>query len=266
MTFGPKIIPHSGGRVFPGRRGINPGAALTARSAALPAAFSAAIPAVLMACLLLAGTAAAQSEVRIDDFSQTMDINEVPDKWNFNKIPFTEDEGIHFRFVHDDSDGTHFIHLKSGKDNSYMVGKGGFEYEVADLPILEWEWRVVTLPTGGDVRIEEKDDQAASICVVIDPGTFGADETLCYIWENKGPVGAELTSTKREDSKYIILRAADTDQLGKWYKERRNTLEDFKRVFGYEPPDEAIIGVQIDSDSTESSAEVFYRNIILKKR
>ena len=265
MTFGQKKLQRVGGRHFPGWRGTKPGAALPVRSAAFPAALLAAFLAVPMACLLLAGAAAAQSEVRIDDFSQTMDINEVPDMWDFDKIPFTDDEGVHFRFVHDDGGDSHFIHLKSGKGNSYMVGKMDFEYEVADLPILEWEWRVVTLPTGGDVRIEEKDDQAASMCVVINPGMFGADETLCYIWENKGPVGAELTSTKREESKYIILRAADTDQLGKWYKERRNTLEDFIRVFGYEPPDEAIIGMQIDSDSTESSAEVFYRNIVLKK-
>jgi hypothetical protein len=123
---------------------------------------------------------------------------------------------------------------------------------------------VTTLPRNGDVRVKARDDQAGSICVVHNPGLMGFD-SLCYIWENKGPKGAEITSTKRDDSKYIILRAADSDPTGQWLRERRDIYEDFKKLFGREPTKDAAIGVQIDSDDTESSGEAFYRNIILKK-
>ena len=95
-------------------------------------------------------------------------------------------------------------------------------------------------------------------------GLVGFD-SLCYIWENGGPKDTPITSTKRDASRYLILRTAKEDGTGKWYLERRNILEDYTRVFGEAPREKAIIGIQIDSDSTESSAEAYYRNIYRRK-
>lgn len=201
--------------------------------------------------------------VRLDDFGETLPAGESPEGWDSRKVAPMLGSGdtYYYRFVHDD--GEHYIHLKSGDDNSFTVGRE-FPFDMKDYPILEWEWKVAGTPEGGDVRVEERDDQAGAVCVVHDPGLIGF-ESLCYIFENEGPVGAELTSRKRDDSKYIILRSKATDELGTWYHERRNILQDFTRMFGFEPDTESIIGLQIDSNDTESSAEAFYRNIVLKK-
>ena len=219
----------------------------------------------LMAALLffaLSGGSTAQGQVRIDEFDKTLEPGAVPKGWDSRKFSPTVGSGETFFFQF--GNGPEYtVHLKSGKNNSFTVGRD-YKFKLKDYPILEWEWRVTVLPKGGDVRAKAKDDQAGSMCVVHNPGLIGA-ETLCYLWENQGPRGTELTSTKRDESKYIILRSADADETGKWFSERRNIYEDFKRLFGKEPGKDAVIGLQIDSNDTESSAEAFYRNILLKK-
>lgn len=206
-----------------------------------------------------------KKEWRLDDFTKTLPAGKTYGKWDLQKISpvFGSGEMTFYQFVHD-SPKKHYIHLKSGDDNSFSVGLKK-DFEVKDWPVLEWEWKVTTLPKGGDVRVKKKDDQAGSLCVIVNPGLFGF-KSLCYIWENDGPKDSPLTSTKREESRYLILRTGKEDGTGKWYQERREILKDYIRVFGAAPQEKAIVGMQIDSDSTESSAEAFYRNITLRTR
>lgn len=209
--------------------------------------------------------ALAGESIRIDAFDRTLPVNEHPKGWKSSKISpfFGSGDSYYFRFV-DDGKGEHYIHLRSGDDNSFTLGLER-EFDLTKHTILEWEWRITRLPKGGDVRVEDRDDQAGSMCVIVDPGLTGF-ESVCYLWENDGPIGTPLTSTKRDDSKYIILRTGTGPPFGEWVRERRNILADFRTLFGKDPDDPAIIGMQIDSDSTESSAEAFYRNIYLRTK
>ena len=206
-----------------------------------------------------------QQEMRLDVFSKTYSPNKAIPGWDSRKISpiFGSGDRFFFQFVHK-SDQEQYLHLKSGKNNSFSVGSEK-RFQLRDWPILEWEWKVTQFPKGGDVRVKKLDDQAGAICVVVNPGLVGFD-SLCYLWENDGPKETPITSSKRDDSKYLILRTAKADPTGDWVKERRNIFEDYKRLFGREPEKEAVIGVQIDSDDTASSGEAFYRRIYLRKQ
>ncbi|NIP73052.1 MAG: DUF3047 domain-containing protein, partial [Gammaproteobacteria bacterium] len=195
---------------------------------------------------------AAPDAVRLDDFDRTYPPGETYAKWELQKIApfFGSGADLFFQFVHK-GDDEHYVHLRSGDDNSYSLGTED-EFRVQEWPYLEWEWKVTRTPTGGDVRVKALDDQAGSICVIVDPGLTGF-KSLCYLWENDGPKDTPLTSTKRSDSRYLILRTVTEDGLGRWYSERRNMLEDYQRVFGEAPDEQAVLGMQIDSDSTGSS-------------
>lgn len=221
-------------------------------------------------CLLLLAMGWAQpswgqDRIRLDDHTKTYGENDLIPGWDSTKISpiFGSGDKFYFRFVHKSAE-EHYLHVASGDNNSFGIGSER-TFKLPAYPILEWEWKITKMPKGGDVRVKSKDDQAGSVCVIVDPG-LTYDSSLCYLWENDGPVNQELTSTKSDKSKYIILRTPKTDQLGKWYKEERNIYEDYKRLFKREPDDDAVIGVQIDSDDTETSAEAFYRNFILRKR
>ncbi|MBI3992482.1 MAG: DUF3047 domain-containing protein [Candidatus Lambdaproteobacteria bacterium] len=209
--------------------------------------------------------AAAPDTLRLDVFQRTHPPNEPIANWNARKIAplFGSGADFFFQFVVDDTGQGH-LHVRSGRNNSFSVG-AELPFELGTFPALEWEWKVTRLPTGGDVRVKARDDQAGSLCVIVNPGLVGF-ESMCYLWENTGPIDTPITSTKRDDSRYLILHVGTSGQFGTWVQERRNMLADYRRVFRKDPVAKAIIGVQIDSDSTESSAEAFYRNIVLHRR
>jgi hypothetical protein len=64
---------------------------------------------------------------------------------------------------------------------------------------------------------------------------------------------------------YVVVRSGPAD-LGKWITERRNVLEDFKRIYGEEPdgPAEAV-SIGIDSKDTKSRAESYMGAILFRK-
>lgn len=201
---------------------------------------------------------------RLDDFTRTYAPNQVYGQWRARKFRPLFGDGDQFFFQFVDGPSGHYIALKSGRDNSFSLGVEA-PFRLQDWPVLEWEWRMIKLPKGGDVRVRERDDQAGSVCVIVNPGLVGF-KSLCYLFENDGPKDTPLTSPQREDSKYLILRtAAAGDPVGSWLKERRNALQDYRRVFGAEPGQDAVFGFQIDSNDTHSSAEAHYRNVYLRK-
>lgn len=209
---------------------------------------------------------AAGEAVRLDDFTRTYAPGELYDSWELQKIAplFGSGEDTFFQFVHGSGPDGHVIHLRSGRNNSFSLGRKD-DFQLSEWPMLEWEWKVLQTPKDGDVRVKALDDQAGSMCVIVNPGLIGFD-SMCYLWENDGPKDTPITSTKRDGSRYLILRTAKADGVGNWYQERRNMLEDYVRVFGRQPQHEAVLGMQIDSDSTSSSGEVHFRNLYRRKR
>jgi len=209
---------------------------------------------------------AAGAELRLDAFDKTYAPNEAPEGWTTRKFApiFGNGERYFFQFVHNGAD-EHYLHLQSGRDNSFSVGREKL-VPLQEWPVLEWQWKMGVLPKNGDVRVKERDDQAGDVCVVIRPSLTGFDSSLCYLFQDEGPKDTPIKSTKRDNAYHLILRTtAAGDPLREWLQERRNVLADYKRVFGREPSGEALIAVLIDSNDTESSAEAFYREIVMRK-
>jgi hypothetical protein len=204
--------------------------------------------------------------LRLDTWDKTYSSNDEAPGWSAHKFSPVMGSGnrYFYEFVHKSAE-EHYLHLASGRNNSFSVGVDK-AYALKEWPILEWDWKMGVLPKGGDVRVKEKDDQAGSMCVVIDPG-LNFDSSLCYLFENDGPKDDKpITSTRKSQAKYLIIRTAKAgDKVGEWLHEKRNVYEDYKRVFGHEPGKPGNFGIQIDSNDTESSAEAFYRNIVLHK-
>jgi hypothetical protein len=45
--------------------------------------------------------------------------------------------------------------------------------------------------------------------------------------------------------------------------ERRNLVEDYRQLFGEEPPDEAMVAVMTDTDQTQEAVQAWYDEIRL---
>jgi hypothetical protein len=62
----------------------------------------------------------------------------------------------------------------------------------------------------------------------------------------------------------VVLRSG-TAELGKWVTERRNVVEDFKKIYEDTPDDPAAVSIAIDSNDTNSTAESFIGALFFKK-
>ncbi|MEK6709260.1 MAG: DUF3047 domain-containing protein [Nitrospinota bacterium] len=128
-------------------------------------------------------------------------------------------------------------------------------------PILSWKWKVTQIPPEGDARVQNRDDQAAGLYVIFPRfPTFVNSQLIGYIWDSNVPAGTVLQSKKNALVHYIVVRSGSQD-LNQWITEERNVLEDYRRVFGQNPPDVGGISVMIDTDDTRAAAESYFAKI-----
>ena len=85
-------------------------------------------------------------------------------------------------------------------------------------------------------------------------------QLLAYVWETSVPEGTVLRNRKNPMVHYIVVRSGK-GKLDQWITEERNVLEDYRMVFGEEPPEVGGISLQIDTDDTHSQAESFFDQI-----
>jgi hypothetical protein len=148
------------------------------------------------------------------------------------------------------------LHLVS-KQNSFGIYKN-FDFDIHDYHYLSWRWKVTVLPTGGDVGNKKTDDQAAQVYVLFPKFPSAINTRLVgYIWENLTPKDLHVTSQKSSNTRYVVLRN-HTDPLNQWTEEKRDVLQDYRDLFGEEPPQVGGVTLMIDSDDTKSTAESYF--------
>ncbi|HTY80063.1 MAG TPA: DUF3047 domain-containing protein [Candidatus Bathyarchaeia archaeon] len=164
------------------------------------------------------------------------------------------------------NDGSNRVLRMLSEGDSSTINKE-IKVDCKDFPVLQWSWKVVTLPKGADARKKETDDQAAEIYVTFPrfPAAVRS-RVIGYIWDTTAPAGTTTKSQKTGLVTYIVMRSGEAD-LGKWLTESRNVCEDYKRIYG-ENPDEKMeaVSLGIDSDDTKSKAEAFIGEILFRKQ
>lgn len=162
-----------------------------------------------------------------------------------------------------DTDVGKALHLKS-KASSTAIYRD-MEFDVSEYRYINWKWKVVSLPKGGDVRKKNADDQAGQLYVIFPKWPTSINSRLLgYIWDTTAPAGLSLTSTKLSTTKYIVVKSGSKG-TGVWHQERRNVYEDFQALFGDEKLKAGRVSIMIDSDDTESDAELFITEIYFSR-
>ena len=208
----------------------------------------------------VAGVSAADLFVVEDWKRHTLGANGLPDGW---KPPTFSTGKNDFTVV--ENDAHRVLHMRSRSDSSAIVREIKGKVNLKETPILEWSWRVVEMPKGGDSRRKETDDQAGQIYVVWErfPSAVRS-RVIGYVWDTTAPAGTFVKSEKASTVTYVIIRSGPAD-LGKWITERRNVVEDFKKIYGEEPESPSAISIAIDSDDVKGSAEAFFGPIVFKR-
>jgi hypothetical protein len=213
------------------------------------------------ALVMLAAVGWAAELFLVEDWSRhALGVAGVPEGW---RLPTFGSGKNDFTVVN--NDGHRVLHMRSRNDSSTIVKDIRKKVDLGQTPVLEWAWRVVELPRGGHSCRKATDDQGAQIYVVWErfPSAINS-RVVGYVWDTTGPAGTTCRSEKSSMVTYVILRSGTAD-LGRWVTERRNVVEDYRRIYGDLPASPDAISIAIDSDDVKASAEAFFGPIAFKR-
>lgn len=124
--------------------------------------------------------------------------------------------------------------------------------DVAATPWLTWEWKVLVLPDGADVRHPRRNDQAGRVMVV-----FEGLKGIQYVWDTTAPAGTEVRPDELEIfQRVLIVVRSGPREAGQWLRERRNVAEDYRRLFGETPRPVKLVAVESHSNDTNTRTAV----------
>jgi hypothetical protein len=172
----------------------------------------------------------------------------------------TEQREFEGRTVYDvvDKDGSRVLTARADGTASGLIFPTRFD--PAESPWLEWRWKIDGVVESGDARTKEGDDYAARVYVIFPHWLPLRTRSINYLWANQLPRDAQLPNSYTSNAMMLALQSGN-ERRGEWIVERRNLVEDFRRLFGEDPPGEALIAVMTDTDQTGESAQAWYDDI-----
>ena len=215
---------------------------------------------VIAVVLVVIGTAWAASEVVIEDWKRVpVGARGIPEGWKAPNWGKADYEG----FIISDEE-SRSLHLLSRLTSSTIVKDIAGKVDLKRTPVLQWSWKVVTLPKGGDARQAATDDEAGQIYVVWRrfPEMLRS-RVIGYVWDTTAPAGEFIKSQKTSTVTYVVVRSGSAE-LGKWLPEQRNVFDDYVKIYGETPSNPDAVAVGIDSDDTRSSAEAYLGPILFR--
>ena len=129
-------------------------------------------------------------------------------------------------------------------------------------PVLRWSWKIRgTIPNGNE-RTKEGDDYAARVYLVFPRTLFWRTRAINYIWANTLPKGETLPNAYTANAMMMAVESGD-GKAGTWVAEERNVYEDYRALFGEDPPSIGAVALMTDTDNTGGEAVAHYGDIFL---
>lgn len=200
---------------------------------------------------------------------------ELPAGWRVQRIPKVERQT---RFDLIDDSGATVLRARADAASASLR----FALDVAPVAgsQLRWRWKTEHVLEKGDLTTKAGDDYAARLYVFFDrkPAQMSLGErityklgrvrygdqlppaALCYVWDNKQPVGTTRDNPYTGFVKMIVATSGKTQQ-GQWATLQRDISADYKRAFGTTPPRITGIAVAVDTDNTGESTISYFGDI-----
>jgi hypothetical protein len=168
----------------------------------------------------------------------------------------------------------YYLHLVAENEAAFGLRRE-FKVDIREYPFLSWRWQALRLPPQGDVRAAATDDQALQLYVAFQPLGFPAKlktPVIGYIWDSRAPRGWMGRSSQPLAGllRYVVVRNAQ-DPTKVWFEEKRNVLEDFRRLFpeinnGVPPGPTVGIQIYINNQRTGDPAEGLIGEVYFHRR
>lgn len=136
------------------------------------------------------------------------------------------------------------------------------EFDPQKYPILRWRWKVSGILEKGDAATKEGDDYAARIYVIFPHWIKPLSRTINYIWANRLEQGSAVPNSYFSRAMMLAVESGE-EQAGQWISEERNIVEDYRRLFGEDPPKVGGIAIMTDTDNTGEEVQAWYDDLVL---
>ena len=157
------------------------------------------------------------------------------------------------------------------------------ELDPRAYPIITWRWKISRVLERADPGKKAGDDYPARVYVafVYQPqregvwervkfefyrafyGEYPPGAVINYVWESRLPKETAYPNPYTARARMLVVESGP-ERVGQWVDERRNFYEDYRRLFGAEPPSLVGVAVMTDTDDTGERAEAWYDAITLR--
>ena len=132
-------------------------------------------------------------------------------------------------------------------------------------PLLRWSWKVARTVKKEDITKKSGDDFAARVYVVFPRSFFWQTRAINYVWSAKMPKNSSAPSPYTANAMIVAVESGD-EKAGNWVAEEQNVFEDYKRLFGADPPKIGAVAVMTDTDDTGDDVTAWYGDISLSDK
>ncbi len=149
--------------------------------------------------------------------------------------------------------------------------------DLAETPLLQWQWRITRVVASADMNTKAGDDYAARVYVLFDYDSsrlslstrlkiklaklfYGVDvpaAALNYVWDNRHPIGT-LQPNAYTDRVRMLVVESGTAHVNEWRTETRDVAADFHAAFGEEAPSVISIAIASDTDNTGEDVTAWF--------
>jgi len=140
---------------------------------------------------------------------------------------------------------------------------------------LAWRWKVDRVVQAADMGRRTGDDYAARVYVFFDVprselpwntrlkmaaieliyGKPVPTAAICYVWDNRHPVGTTQWNAYTDRVRMVVLRSGDAE-AGEWRAERRALEADYRAAFGTSGPLPRVNGIAAGNDTDQTGERV----------
>ncbi len=176
-------------------------------------------------------------------------------------------------------DGLVVIKAHSNASSSGLIRR--MSIDPLKYPVISWRWKTKNLLKNADVTLKSGDDYPARIYITfaydgskvsffektkfnaakLIYGEYPPMAAINYIWDTKAPKETSVPNAYTDKVMMVVVESGKAN-LNTWVDEKRNILNDYRRLFGQEPPMISGVAIMTDTDNTGEGATTFYGDII----
>jgi hypothetical protein len=167
-------------------------------------------------------------------------------------------------------------------DANHAAGAIAHALDLPAATTLSWRWKVDRSVAAADMSRKKGDDFAARVYVFFDvpPSSLSwlqrvklklasrslghpmPTAALCYVWDNRHPVGSIAVSPFWPQLRTIVLQSGNS-HAGDWQVQSRNLAADYLAAFGHPAPRITGIALSADTDNTRGHAQAWFGDMTL---